>query len=68
MIMNKELIRLFVPPELVYSHWDRHIKSTKYNYSQQINFVGTLEENDDATKFFLLKSNKKLFETFLQIH
>ena len=35
-------------------------RQTKTNFSEQINFIGKLEDND-ATKFFIAEKQQKLF-------
>ena len=39
------------------------LRKTNASFLQQINFIGKLEE-DVATMFFIMKSNKKLFSTY----
>ena len=36
-------------------------RQTNTSIPQQVNFIGNLEEDDGATMFVSLKSNKKLF-------
>ena len=43
-------------------------RQTNINISQQINFIGKLEEDDGSTMLLMLNSSKKLFQPFPQIH
>ena len=54
-----KLIRIDSSKQRNYSH--RFIKTKKYEYSQQIIFVGKLEEDDGVTMFLLPKNSKKVF-------
>ena len=67
-LYKRELFRIFVPSKifkLISIDLSRH---TDTSIPQQTIFKGKLEEDNGATMFFSLKSNKIIFETFLQIH
>ena len=58
MIIRK-LIRLFVPTELLSTHWHRFIKTKSTTTPQQTNFTGKLKESNYAIMFFIAEKQQK---------